>query len=830
MDVIAPLLLTLLLGPAPALAGQPDEAASEPLAFDYFTNNWNVIGLKDYRDGSRITPGNEMLLADGKAIQVRLGAEGTPLSRAHGKRAMDGWLPILLVTETDGPIRVTVTYWATPLPDVRDWRAAFAWPTEGENFLCWIQVAATNTSGEPAVAYAEVGPPPAGEWPDNMAAPAAAPSDPPPPRTFRWRWRLAAGETAVGVARYPFAPIADAAAYDSEDAALWLGRTRRFWRDLVLEGTAHIGVPCPKASQALLAAHVCQLIANDHGDVHGGEGFYDTFFIRDGAYQVMELEEAGLHEAARLAVRLYLDRQREDGRFESQTGQLDANGQAMWVLWQYALMTRDHAWLEEVYPRMRRAAEWIREARRSAPADSPYAGLLPAAVADGEFLWDGEHHIVGYDFWNLRGLLCTAEAAQALGRDGEAEELLAEAASYREAIDAAWRRTGLAHFPPSWEGAGTHWGNTETLWPTPIFDRDDERVAALIDHVRDEFGGGYIEGTIQWRGTPQAIHPYMGAYTTMADLALGNDERVVRDFYWTLLHSTEAHAFPEGILYERRTAWSDTIPHVTGACNYAVLLRHMLVHEDGESLVLLSAIPDWWLDEGRTIRVERLPTHFGEMALTVRGTAEGVEVALDPPKRNPPRRIVLRLPASRPLLGEIEGVDVMTRPEQSQRWDFPAVVALYEASDPPPTHQPIDAPSLTTGKPATSSSVLSAHPVHVANDGRRGSTESYWATNATEEDPEPWWLVDLLAPTQLGRVVVVGFYGDERHYGFTVETSVDGARWEMVADERGNTRPSTPDGYTCRFAPRPARFIRVTQTHNSANIGRHLVEVMAYPE
>ena len=31
-----------------------------------------------------------------------------------------------------------------------------------------------------------------------------------------------------------------------------------------------------------------------------------------------------------------------------------------------------------------------------------------------------------------------------------------------------------------------------------------------------------------------------------------------------------------------------------------------------------------------------------------------------------------------------------------------------------------------------------------------------------------------------------------------------------------------------RFDPRPARYIRVTQPHNSANTGRHLVEVAAY--
>ena len=73
------------------------------------------------------------------------------------------------------------------------------------------------------------------------------------------------------------------------------------------------------------------------------------------------------------------------------------------------------------------------------------------------------------------------------------EELLAEANAYRADIDAAWRHTGPKHFPPSWEKSGTHWGNTETLWPTELFYRDDPRVAALSRHVRTEFAGGFIE-------------------------------------------------------------------------------------------------------------------------------------------------------------------------------------------------------------------------------------------------------------------------------------------------------------------------------------------------
>jgi alpha-N-acetylglucosaminidase len=138
-----------------------------------------------------------------------------------------------------------------------------------------------------------------------------------------------------------------------------------------------------------------------------------------------------------------------------------------------------------------------------------------------------------------------------------------------------------------------------------------------------------------------------------------------------------------------------------------------------------------------------------------------------------------------------------------------------------------DALSLTTGKPASCSTALPRHPARLANDGFADNTDRFWAMDITSGQPA-WWQVDFEQPTTVGRVVVVGFYGDQRHYGFTVETSLDGQRWDLVADRRNNEAPSTRQGYTCQFPPRPARYLRVTQTHNSANTGRHLVEVMAF--
>ena len=137
----------------------PDESVKNSVDdFDYFVNNWNVIGLKDYVDGSRVTPDNQLLLANKTLVQVRIGPERKPLSRENPKRALHGWMPIIVVTADDGPVHYEITYWATPLPNVTDWIKAFDWPTEGENFLTWIWVKATNTSDVPVAAGVDIGP------------------------------------------------------------------------------------------------------------------------------------------------------------------------------------------------------------------------------------------------------------------------------------------------------------------------------------------------------------------------------------------------------------------------------------------------------------------------------------------------------------------------------------------------------------------------------------------------------------------------------------------------------------------------------------------------
>jgi dienelactone hydrolase len=660
---------------------------SQP-AFEYFRNNWTVVGLKDYERGTRVTPENELLLAGRDRVTIFCGDSLAPLGRQPGKTLEEGWLPVVLVSKEAAGVRYDFAIWASPMPSVPDWQKAYDGPVAGENFLTWVGVRARNESPAKVLARIRIR-----RWtaPEDYAKVAETPKEPPAaPRPERpvdhdIAWTLGPGESGEGALNFPFFPNERLASFLKEDPAVWRRRTVDFWQGLMARA-ARISVPSDKAGQALLASHVCQLIALDHGELHGGEGFYDAFYIRDGAYQVMELEEAGLTAIARRALDSYLAHQLPDGRFESQAGQLDANGQAVWALWQYYKITGDRQWLEAVYPKMRRAVDWATDARRKTRDDPAFPGLLPAAPADGEYLWDGKEHIVGYDLWNLRAMTCALDAARALGKSADARGLSLEIADYRKAIDAAWRKTGLPYLPPSWEKLGTHWGNTEILWPVPVLDPADPRIAAQSVQVRKEHLGGYVEGTIRW-GTPDmkrpAIHPYMGAYTTMNALDRREDEQVAEDFYWYLLHSTAAQGFPEGVYYLDRTAWGETIPHVTGAANYALLLRHMLIHEAGDELHLLSTVPDWWFEEGREIRIERAPTHFGEVSLIVRGTPSGVNVEWSGPARRTPQAVILHLPETRRLAAELGGVKVVYRPAQIKRWDFETVVGLYEKTAPP---------------------------------------------------------------------------------------------------------------------------------------------------
>jgi tetratricopeptide (TPR) repeat protein len=88
-------------------------------------------------------------------------------------------------------------------------------------------------------------------------------------------------------------------------------------------------------------------------------------------------------------------------------------------------------------------------------------------------------------------------------------------------------------------------------------------------------------------------------------------------------------------------AWDKT--HETGT--FLQQTRFLLVMEYGDELWLAPLIPSDWLKDGRTVAVARAPTRFGPVSYRIQSQlSEGrVDAEIDPPARNAPKAVVLRL-------------------------------------------------------------------------------------------------------------------------------------------------------------------------------------------
>ena len=92
-------------------------------------------------------------------------------------------------------------------------------------------------------------------------------------------------------------------------------------------------------------------------------------------------------------------------------------------------------------------------------------------------------------------------------------------------------------------------------------------------------------------------------------------------------------------------------PNSTNNALFLKTLRTMLIFErvDREgrpsALLLTHFTPRSWLAGGKEIRVEKAPTLFGEVSFHIRSRLDqdAIDVVVEPPLRNAPKRLILRL-------------------------------------------------------------------------------------------------------------------------------------------------------------------------------------------
>jgi hypothetical protein len=144
------------------------------------------------------------------------------------------------------------------------------------------------------------------------------------------------------------------------------------------------------------------------------------------------------------------------------------------------------------------------------------------------------------------------------------------------------------------------------------------------------------------------VQPY---YTRNCEIYALRDE--VKPFVRSYFNTIAAMLNPEVLTmwehFHHSGAWDKT--HETGY--FLQQTRTVLVKERGNELWLAPFVTSNWLRDGQRVSVKNAPTRFGEVSYEINSlTDQGcIEATINPPTRQAPRNLVLRLrhPEGKPM-------------------------------------------------------------------------------------------------------------------------------------------------------------------------------------
>jgi hypothetical protein len=197
---------------------------------------------------------------------------------------------------------------------------------------------------------------------------------------------------------------------------------------------------------------------------------------------------------------------------------------------------------------------------------------------------------------------------------------------------------GSGIFPP---------GSAEETWIPRYQEQHGGIFMGMIRSGGDEFNF--------WTGS-ERVNPLYGTRYALDTLRRDDPERALVSFYGMLAQGFTRGTFigGEGCSLAPVDAGGRIFycpPNSAANGHFLSMLRNLLVQDpdlddDGipETLRLLFATPKRWLEDGKTIRVERAPTAFGEASVTMESKLAAGEViaTVSLPTRNPPAHALLR--------------------------------------------------------------------------------------------------------------------------------------------------------------------------------------------
>ncbi len=417
-------------------------------------------------------------------------------------------------------------------------------------------------------------------------------------------------------------------------------QTAAAWKSLLGSGT-EITTPDEHVNTILRASLATLLMLTDGDTITPGPWTYHQFWFRDAAFMLRALDAFGFHAQARAVILAFPSRQEPSGYFRSQKGEWDSNGQALWTVWQHAVLAHDTSFAPGLIDSLKKGAGWIARKRREEGAAGISPGLMPPGLSAehlglaDRYFWD--------NWWSAAGLEAYARFCSMMGGKSEKQTARRELGEYKKDIEravAAVQRSKGIDVIPAGPARGIDCGmigSCAPWYPLQQYSPDDKRMRRTLETLTDRYS---LHGLFFQQFIHSGKNPYLTLQIAQAWLHAGERERFWNLFSDVIRHASPTLNYPEAIHPLTGGGTMGDGHHGWAAAEVALALRGAFVREmwtpdsDIPLLVLLGGAPRDWFSPGRNPAIRRAPVPGGVISLQVKSTDETLSVEIEYEKRS----------------------------------------------------------------------------------------------------------------------------------------------------------------------------------------------------
>lgn len=383
-----------------------------------------------------------------------------------------------------------------------------------------------------------------------------------------------------------------------------------------LSGSCRLQVP-NEHFQYLFEAALRTLVLHSPGDVYPGPFTYKRFWFRDAAFILEAMVSMGLLRNVEKILDRFPGRQSPTGYFMSQDGEWDSNGQAIWTMRRFALLTNQRLkpeWTSSIV----RAAKWIQRKRMPLKDNDPTSGLMPSGFSAEHFgpsdfyFWD--------DFWSITGLNDAADLIEtenpelAKSLRSEAEDLSRCVGRSLEFTRRHLQNDCIPAAPSRRMDSGAI-GSLCASYPLQLSAPDDQRILETVHYLMQRY---FLNGCYYHEISHSGLNAYLTLHVAQVLLRCG-DPRFFDVTKSIGVLASPTGQWPEAIHPRSHGGCMGDGQHVWAAAEWVLMMRNMFVREEknARALILCSGIPEVWVRENRTMSIGPVLTAYGVIAVTL---------------------------------------------------------------------------------------------------------------------------------------------------------------------------------------------------------------------